>query len=125
MDNSDPQCSVDDDPPFNVVMENLADLLGARNEFYFQLSPVFSKIALEDPQCPIASWRGGMPQQFLVGNGFTGCKAEILSLLSFVRQALSWQWKKSHKDSSMLEITDVLARLSRSRECINAYSAAF
>ena len=118
-DNSDSQYSVDDDPPFDVVMGNLSDLLGTRNEIRSSLCSVFSKIALEDPQSPIVEWKGGMPQQDTAGGDSTACNTDILSLLSLAKQILFWQWSKSHNDSSMLEITQALARLGRSRERID------
>ena len=124
-DSPNSEYTLDSDPCIDEAMGTLAGSVGARNEIYHKLSPIFTKIAVEDPRCPIADWRREeSPRQFFANNDSEVCKVKILNLLSAARQALFWQWSKSSGDSSMLEMTEALAAMSRSGEIV-AKSSSF
>ena len=114
------ETSLEEDPSFDDAMNILSKSVGARTWLYYKLSPLFSKLAREDPQCPLVKWEGRDRRQFFAENDSKVCKDKIKELISMARQALFWQWSKSQGDSSMLEMTEILAISSRSRELIAA-----
>lgn len=119
---TDPDISSDgDDPSFDSIMETLNNLHVAtafRNEIYEVLSSKFNKIALEDPQCTIASWVRDTTIPNSSDTDLDECKSKILTVLTYGRQTLFWIWIRAHTDSSMLDVTDGLALLSKIRESI-------
>ena len=114
-----------DDPSFDSIMEsfrNLHEATVARNEIYELLRPHFTRISLDDPQSSISVWFKGRSYPTSTDMNMDQCKSDIVTVLSYGRQALFWSRLKISTDSSILIITEDLALLSKKRGWSSPYT---